>query len=218
MNSPRTTDDLIAQLAASAAPVKRLLPPMTRALTWLLAIAAITAIPVMLKSDLQVWGRRASDPRMALELIATLATGVAGVIAAFHLSVPGRSGRWALLPLPFALVWMSATGVGCWQTLAEQNHRGWGLFQSSDCFVVLMIAGIPMAGLLLLSLRRARPLQPRLVAAVGAAGVAGLAAFVLQFFHPFDVTVMDLGAHLAGLLVLFAAISLSARLGLAGEG
>ena len=55
------------------------------------------------------------------------------------------------------------------------------------------------------------------MATVGAAGVAGLAAFVLQFFHPFDVTVMDLGAHLAGLLVLFAVLNLSARLGLAGR-
>ena len=211
------TDDLIAQLTETAGPVKRLLPPMTRALIWLSAIALITAAPVVLISDLPVWAGRASDPRMALELAATLATGVAGVIAAFHLSVPGRSGRWALLPLPFALVWMATTGVGCWQDLAEQNQRGWGPLQSSHCFVVLMIIGIPLAGLLLLSLRRARPLQPRLVATVGAAGVAGLAAFVLQFFHPFDVTVMDLGAHLAALLVLFAVLNLSARLGLAGR-
>jgi len=211
------TDGLIAELAASAPPVKRLAPPMTRAFVWLLAVAAIAAVPIILLSNLHVWAGRASHPRMALDLAATLATGIAGVIAAFHLSIPDRSPRWALLPLPFALVWAASTGLGCWQTLAEQDKRGWGLFQSSDCFVVLMIVGIPMAGLLLLSLRRARPLQPRLVATVGAAGVAGRAAFVLQFFHPFDVTVMDLGAHLAGLLVLFAVLNLSARLGLAGR-
>ena len=37
------------------------------------------------------------------------------------------------------------------------------------------------------------------MASVGALGVAGLAAFILQFFHPFDVTIMDLGTHVAAL-------------------
>ena len=79
------TDDLIAQLSASAGPVKRLAPPMTRALVWLAAIAVIAAVPILLRSNLTVFAGRASDPRMALELFATLATGVAGVIAAFHI-------------------------------------------------------------------------------------------------------------------------------------
>ena len=48
-------------------------------------------------------------------------------------------------------------------------------------------------------------------AALGAVGVAGLSAFILQFFHPFDVTLLDLGAHLAGVLVLIAAMTLIAR-------
>lgn len=208
------TDELVAQLSASAAPVRRLAPPMTRALLWLLAIGAVSAAPILLLSNLGVFAARASDPRMALELLATLATGVAGVIAAFHLSIPGRIRSWALLPLPFALLWMATTGVGCWLNLAEQNDRGWALGQSGYCFFFLLGVGVPLAGLLLLSLRRARPLQPRLVASVGAVGVAGLGAFILQFFHPFDVTVMDLASHLAALLILFGVFNLSGRLGL----
>jgi hypothetical protein len=205
------TDDLIATLTATAQPVRRLAPPMTRALIWLLAIAALMAVPILLRSNLHVFAKRASDPRMAAELLTTLGTGVAAVIAAFHLSIPGRSRRWALLPLPFALVWVALSGVGCWLDWAEQDQRGWHFGQSSYCFIFLLAVGLPLAGLLLLTLRRAYPLQPRLVALVGAVGVAGLAAFLLQFFHPFDVTIMDFGMHIAALAILIGVFSLSGR-------
>jgi len=52
---------------------------------------------------------------------------------------------------------------------------------------------------------------------IGSGGAAALAAFLLQFFHPFDVTLMDLGTHIAALAVLIAAFSLSGRLGLTGR-
>ena len=205
------TDDLIAQLSASAAPVKRLAPPMLRALIWLALIAAISATAIGFWANLGVFATRAAHPRMALELFATLATGIAGVIAAFHLSLPDRSRAWALLPAPFAALWMATTGVGCWLDWAEQTQRGWALGQSFYCFKFLLSLGIPLAGLLLFSLRRAHPLQPRLVASVGGVGVAGLAAFILQFFHPFDVTIMDLGTHLAALAILIGVFTLSGR-------
>jgi hypothetical protein len=211
------TDDLIAQLSATASPVKRLAPPMMRALLWLAAITVLAGVPILLRSDLGVFAQRASDPRMAVELFATLATGVAGVIAAFHLAIPDRSRAWALLPAPFVLLWIVVTGVGCLQFLPEQDQRGWGLDQSHDCFVFLLSVGLPLAGLLLVTLRRASPLQPRLVASVGALGVAGLAAFILQFFHPFDVTIMDLGTHVVALAILIGVFSLSGRLTLASR-
>jgi hypothetical protein len=211
------TDDLIAQLSASAAPVKRLAPPLARALLWLAAVAVLAGLPILLRANLGVFAERASDPRMALELFATLATGVAGVIAAFYLSIPDRSRNWAWLPAPFVLLWILVTGVGCLRFWPEQNQRGWALDQSHYCFFFLLSVGLPLAGLLILTLRRASPLQPRLVASVGALGVAGLAAFILQFFHPFDVTIMDLGTHVAALAILIAVFSLSGRLSLAAR-
>ncbi len=212
------TDDLIAELSASARPVRRLAPPMARALAWLAVVAILAGAPILLRADLPVFAQRASDPRMALELFATLATGVAGVIAAFHLSIPDRSRAWALLPAPFALLWMALTGWGCLEFLPEQGQRGWGLSQSHHCFFFLLSVGVPLAGLLILTLRRASPLQPRLVASVGALGVAGLAAFILQFFHPFDVTIMDLATHLVALALLVALFSLSGRITLRNAG
>jgi hypothetical protein len=206
-----STDDLIAQLTASAAPVRRLAPPMVRASLWLAVVAVIAGAAILTLSDLHVFAARASHPRMALELFATLASGVAGVIAAFHLSIPGRARAWALLPAPFAALWLALSGLGCWQDWAEQTARGWTLGQSAHCFRFLLGVGIPLAGLMLFALRRTHPLQPRLVASVGAVGVAALAAFILQFFHPFDVTIMDLATHLAAVVILIGVLNISGR-------
>jgi hypothetical protein len=40
------------------------------------------------------------------------------------------------------------------------------------------------------------------VAALGTLGVAASAAFVLQFFHPFDVTLIDLTLHLSAIALV----------------
>lgn len=205
------TDHLIVQISASSTRVRRLAPPILRALGWLAVVAAVAVVAILARANLSLFAARASDPRMALELFATLGTGVAGVIAAFHLSLPDRARAWVLLPAPFAVLWLAASGVGCWLDWAEQTQRGWALGQSSYCFMFLLSVGVPLSGLLLFSLRRAHPLQPRLVAGVGAVGVSGLASFILQFFHPFDVTVMDLGTHLAALALLIGFFAISGR-------
>ena len=207
----RRTEDLIADLAAKAGPVRRLAPPMARALAWLGVVALIAAAMIWKLSNLHVLATRTADPRLDAEMFATLTTGVAGVIAAFHLSLPDRPRAWALLPAPFVALWLVASGAECWRSWAEQTANGWRLGQSSHCFVFLLAVGAPLAALLLVGLRRAHPLQPRLTAAVGAVGISGLAAFLLQFFHPFDVTLLDLGAHLAAVAILIGVFSLSGR-------
>jgi hypothetical protein len=207
----RGTDDLIAELTAAPAPVRRLAPPMVRALVWLLVVATLAAAAVLKLADLAAFAHRASDPRLAAELAFTLATGVAGVIGAFHVSLPDRSRTWALLPLPFALGWLALSGLGCWRYWAELSAQGWRLGESGDCCVFLLGAGVPIAGVLLLALRRAAPLQPRLTALVGACGVAGLAGFLLQFFHPFDITLLDFAVHLAALATLIGVFALTGR-------
>ena len=40
------------------------------------------------------------------------------------------------------------------------------------------------------------------MAAFGTLGVAATAATLLQFFHPFDVTVIDLGFHVAAIALV----------------
>ncbi len=60
-------------------------------------------------------------------------------------------------------------------------------------------------------MRRAAPLTPVRVAAIAGLGIAAIAAFVLQFFHPFDVTFMDLAVHLVAVALVVAAASLIER-------
>lgn len=204
----RSTEALIAELAQGLAPVKRLKPPMARAAGWLVGVALLAAVAVALLANLDIFLRRASDPRQMVELFATLLTGVTAVVAAFHLSLPDRPRAWALLPLPFLALWLATAGFGCWREWVVNGPDGRTLGQSADCFAVLVGSSLPMAALLIWRLGKARPLDPGLVTLVGGLGIAALGGLVLQFFHPFEVTLMDLLAHLIGVAVVIAACAL----------
>jgi hypothetical protein len=68
---------------------------------------------------------------------------------------------------------------------------------------------------LLWLLARARPIEPVPVALTAGLGIAALAAFLLQFFHPFAVTFLDLATHLAAVLLVVGAATLFNRRALA---
>jgi hypothetical protein len=198
------TDKLIEDLAGTLQPVRRLHAPLWRAGAWLLAVAAVCAVLILRFANLAIFMQRVAVPRTAAECAATAVTGITAVIAAFMLSVPGRSTRWALLPLPPFLSWLGASGLGCLQNGLSLHTGGSFIGHSGHCFVFITAASVPLAIALFAMLRRARPIAPLPVAALGTLGVAAIAAFILQFFHPFDVTVIDLTLHLAaiGLMVL----------------
>ena len=197
-------NDLIEQLAGEARSVRRLRPPMARATIWLLGVAALSAVAILSFADLTLFATRVADRKLLLEVIGTLLTGLAAVIAAFHLSLPDRSARWALVPLPPLVLWIASSGYSCYRHWLTFGPDGWSLGESAECFRLILGVSIPVSAGLFLALRRARPLAPIPVAVVGGLGVAAIAAFLLQFFHPFDVTFMDLGVHLAtvGLVIL----------------
>jgi hypothetical protein len=198
----RSTDDLIARLAADARPVKRLRPPMVRALSWLAGILLLAGLLVLRFSDLAGFAARNGTLQAGLAWLASLATGAAAVIAAAHLSLPDRSRSWALAPLPFLALWLAASGWGC--VGLEFDSRG----DSDRCLYFIAASGLVLTGFLGWRLRRSRPMDPRLVAATAALGAAGLSAALLQFFHPFAITWLDLGAHLAGVAAVIAAASI----------
>lgn len=205
------TERLVELLVADAQPVRRLRPPGLRAAVWLLAVAAIAGVAIMLFADRATFLHRIRDPKLCVELAATLLTGIAAIVAAFHLSLPDRSSFWALLPLPTLALWISSSGYSCWRHVVQHGPDGWALGEGGDCFRFILGVSIPLGFCLMLPLRRARPLAPLPVAAVGGLGVASIAAFILQFFHPFDVTFMDLGAHLAAVLSVVVLASLFGR-------
>jgi len=172
-----------------------------------LAVAALAAAAILLFSDVGLFMRRAQDPKLALELVGTLATGIAAVIAAFYLSLPDRSRLWAAAPLPFLALWLASSGYSCYHHWLTFGPDGWQIGESAECFTFILGASLPIGISLLLLLRRARQLTPTSVAAVGGLGAAGIAAFVLQFFHPFDVTFMDLAVHAVAIGIVVSAAS-----------
>jgi hypothetical protein len=205
------TERLIERLAADAEPVGRLRAPALRAALWLLAVAAVGGIVIAGFSDLDVFARRARDPKLVVEMIATLATGIAAVLAAFELSLPDRAPGWTWLPLPPLAVWIATSGYSCYRHWIAFGPDGWELGESTDCFRFILSVSVPLGITLMLLLRQARPLAPVRVAAVGGLGVAAIAACLLQFFHPFDVTVIDLSVHAVAVAIVISVSSLWAR-------
>jgi hypothetical protein len=202
-------DDLINKLAAEGGRVRRLAPPMVRAAVWLLGVAAVSALAVVSFADMPVFAARLEDAKLQLEVLGIVLTGIAAIVAAFHLSLPDRPAGWAFLPLPPLALWIGSSGYACYRQWVQFGPEGWSLGESADCFQMILGASIPLGAALLLALARARPLNPVPVTAVGGLGIAAIAALLLQFFHPFDVTFMDLGVHAVavGLVILGSAAS-----------
>lgn len=209
---PRNTDDLITQLSADLAPVRRLRPPLARAAVWLASIGAIVCACIWWLSDLDAMAQRVRDPNLMLELIGTGLTGILAIIAAFYLSIPGRSRMWALMPAPPLALWLSASGLGCYRDWIARGDGTFVVGESAECFGFMLGVSIPLALLVIIALRQARPIAPTPVAALCGLGVAGLSALILQFFHPFSVTVMDLAFHLAAVLAITSTTTASAKL------
>jgi hypothetical protein len=192
------TDQLIELLATDLAPVTRLHPPLVRAARWLGAVVLLGATVIVLFADLGVFATRVAQLWLKLELVGSLTTGCLAVIAAFQLALPDRPLRWALLPLPSLALWLAGSGSSCYQQWVLDRGGAWTLGESGHCFLFILGVGLPLGAALLLALGRARPIAPLRVAVMGGLGTASLAAFLLQFFHPFDTTAMDLTMHAAG--------------------
>jgi hypothetical protein len=204
-----STDELIHRLATGAKPVHRLRAPGRRAALWLLACAAAAGVLIILFADMGVFMQRAHNVRHTIELAATLATGILAIIAAFQLALPDRSAAWVWLPLPTLALWLATAGWGCvanWLAGMPSD-----LAESTECFQIMVGASVPLGVSVLVALYRARPLAPARVAAVAGLGVAALSAVFLQFFHPFDVTVIDLAFHAAAVVLIVAVSAASAR-------
>lgn len=185
---------LIERLAAEARPVRRLRPPGLRAALWLVTAGALIALVIWRFSNLPLFMQRAQSEHLDWEMAGMLMTGILAVVAAFHLSLPDRSARWALLPLPPLALWLATTGYNCY---SHWFTDGWALGSSWDCLKFIVGVSVPLGGSLLYLLHRAAPLMPVRVATMAGLGVASIATFALQFFHPFDVTFLDLGTQLA---------------------
>lgn len=209
------TEDLIARLAGETAPVKRLLPPAVRALLWIAGFVALTAFAVWWFGTYPQSVARFSDLTVRLEFFGAALTGVTALIAAFFLSLPDRSKAWLALPVLPLVFWLSGSGYGCYLHLVEFGPGGWEIGGSWNCFRFILGVSLPASAALFFALRRSMPLDPIPPLLTGGLGVAGLAAAALQFFHPFDITFLDLGVHIVAMAIAITALTLLGRRGLA---
>ena len=148
---------------------------------------------------------------MVAETTAMLATGIIAVCGAFALSVPGGSRFWLGAAGAALLAWLLLSGAGCWDLIASQSAGTWRLNGHPDCFYFIVAAGAAVGLPLLWLLSRARPIDPAPVALLGGLGAAALAAFLLQFFHPFQVTFIDLAFHLLAVTIVIGGAALVRR-------
>jgi hypothetical protein len=213
MPDHQTHAALIDQLGNELAPVRRLLPPWLRTVGWALVVAAIASMLLMHFGVSGMLFRWNATPDLAWAGVGAVITTVCAAWAAFALSVPGRRALWAWLPVPGALLWIGASGLGCLGVLIKPGTHIASLHQSTDCLVFIISFSIPLSALLIVLLRRAFPLRPVLTAVMVGLASAAASASLLEICHAYDAAATDLLTHaLAVALVVAANVIMGGRL------
>jgi hypothetical protein len=172
---------------------------------WLGAVA-IVAVMLAAFADLAATGRRLmAAPDMWFAVTGSTLTAVLATIAAFQLSLPDGRTIWALLPIPSALLWVSASGLGCLRTWLVPGTHDASFAEAKDCFVFIVALSIPLSAILILMLRRGYSLRPNLMGVIGGLAVAAASATLLNLFHPYDAAATDLTVHATAVTVVILA-------------
>lgn len=213
MSSDTRHQVLIDTLGAELTPVRRLLPPWLRTLGWLLAVAAIAVVLLAHYGTSPMLRRWAGAPDLAWAAVGAVLTTVCAAWAAFVLGVPGRARAWVWLPLPGALLWIGASGLGCLRTWLAPDTSVATLHQSADCLLFIIGFAIPLSALMVWLLRRAFPLRPVLTAVLVGLASAAASASLLEICHAYDAAATDLLTHAAAVgIVVLANAALDGRL------
>ncbi len=213
----RTIETVIDKLAADLRPVKPLRRPGMRALIMLAAIAAAGGTAIALVGDMGALRQRYAgrEALLMLEMAAIAGTGALAVVAAFIVSIPGGSKRWLAAPLPFFAAWLLLSGLGCYADPARRGPIPGEAGESAHCLLFILATSALLTPVLVWLLAKARPIDPLPVALLGGLGAAAASAFVLQFFHPFAVTFVDLAVHLLAMFIVVGVAGLINRRALA---
>lgn len=195
MSDARRHDALIDALGAELVPVRRLLPPWLRTVGWLALVAVIAVLLFAHYGEQPMLRRWAGAPDLAWAALGAVLTAITAAWAAFTLAVPGRARAWAWLPLPPALLWIAASGLGCLRTWLAPGTSIATLHQSADCLVFIISFSIPLSVLLVWLLRRACPLRPLLTALLVGLASAAASACLLEICHAYDAAATDLLTH-----------------------
>ncbi len=196
------TDELIKRLAADLQPVRPLRPPWMRATLWLSIALPYVAAVVWTKLAMIDTAQVAGDSRFMIEQAATLATALTAAFAAFRSAIPGFDRRILLLPLVPLGLWLASVGQGCFHDWVRLGADGLAIRPDWDCLPMATVIGIIPAVAIVVMLRQAVPLHPRLTLALAALAVASIANLGLQFAHVRDASIMVLVWHLGAAAIL----------------
>jgi hypothetical protein len=196
---------LIHTLGAGLVPVRRLPPPWLRTLGWLAVVAAL-ALGLLWRYGTGIAMERwRASPDMAWATAGAVLTAISAAWAAFASGMPGRKAVWAWLPVPPALLWIGASGLGCLRTWVEPAAQLTRAHPAPDCLVFILAFSIPLSALLIWLLRRACPLRPVLTAVLIGLASAAASASLLEICHAYGAAATDLLTHAAAVAVVVAA-------------
>lgn len=200
------TSDLIDMLVADATPVRRLRPPAVRAACWLLfagLVMLFVGVAHGVRADLAL---KLHQSLFVVGVAAAMTTGILAAVGTFIASVPGRSRRWLLLPIPASVVWVATISYGCLTNWVYIGPDGISIGETAKCFATLALVGIPLSFVMLVMLRHVARLSPGPVTMTGSVAVAAMTAVALSILHPLDATAMILLWNL-GVAALFLSLS-----------
>jgi hypothetical protein len=194
---------LIDVLGAELTPVRRLPPPWLRTLGWLSMVAIIAVVMFMHFGASTMMHRWNAAPDLGWAAFGGVITAITAALAAFALAVPGRSIRWAWVPVPSALLWIGASGMGCLRAHVP-GMPVLDIHGANDCLIFIISFSVPLSGLLIWLLRRACPLHPVLTAVVVGLASASASASLLEICHNFDAATTDLLMHAVAVVIVVA--------------
>jgi hypothetical protein len=182
--------------------VRRLQPPLLRALGWILLATVVTLILVLLRGFRSDIASCIQDPAYLIQVAGAWLTGAAATLAAFEVSLADRKRGWLLLPLPFAALWLSGFAYGClgdWIAIPAGPPI---MHDSVRCGERVRMASLPLGLVLWMMLRRARPLRASATAGVGALAVAGFADTAHLLIHVVQASSLVLVINLVPVAII----------------
>ena len=200
-------DALIEQLCRAAHPVKRTAPPWRRAALWMLvALPCGFLASLILPQARPDWSSPGAS-WAGLWIVASFLLGGLAIRTAFALGIAGQRIRhWrGLAALTAAWLLIGLTGVT--NSTDRMRHAGDGMY----CYAFPMVVGLPMAAIMIASIRRTRSLHPLRSLAVAGLGIAATSQMLLGLCHPVAGQLIDLAMHLAATITLVAVTALAGR-------
>jgi len=194
------TDQLIADLASRAEPVRVLAAPAIRLLTWFTSAAVCALIGVALFGVKPNLGEVIQQPSFAATAVLALGTTILAAAASLVLAIPGAERS----------AWLrggAAVAAGAWGalTIAAVVLAGHGFAGAADwpiCFLRVVAVAVLPTVLMWRMIRAGYPLKPRWSRALAAMAALTVGAIVVHFVCPIDDPAHGLLGHYGPVLSL----------------